>query len=338
MKYEEALRKLNQAAQHNLFVITGEEDYLARRYLTSLMARLNPQKDPEMLQPLDGNADLQQLYKALDSSPFFSEKNIIFMEEPKFLSASLNKQQEEQLQTYLSDIPPYNILILKTSHKLDKRKKLSKLLAKHGIIVECDPIAVWNIEAWLRERIRELNLEFEPRALMYMLEIIRAMDNISLAFINQELEKLKLIAAGDLITLDLLQENLSSIPEVSSYRLWDKLCEGKLASALRLYEIQLEAGMHPLKILGLLVKQIRQLWQVKIFMRRGYDKKVIAQKIGLPPFVTEKVMRQAGNFSLENIEYTVENFCVADLKLKTGQAETGMMERIFIEFIKGKNF
>ncbi len=339
MKYTEAMKRLQQRRLKNIYLIAGEETYLAEKFLSSLLSILGAGDD---IQYFDNASDIESILQSLDSSPFFSEKNIIVAKNLKLFQSKLSekdKKDEKLFMDYLSNIPDYSILILITTQKLDKRRKLLKLIDKTGILVECESLSYWNIGDWLNSRLRELNLRFDREAYAYFLEAVRSMDKISLGFLDQELQKLVLYTgtntkstSAEVINLTTLKEVLSSIPEISAFTLWDMLCAKNIASALELFAIQQQSGIHPLRLLSLLVRQVRQLWQIKVFLSKGQGSRQIAATLKLHPFITEKIIKQANNFSMERIEKTLHDLADADYKLKTGSDEPALIENIFIRF------
>ncbi len=339
MKYTEAMRQLQQRRLKNIYLIAGEETYLAEKFLSSLLSILGAGDD---IQYFDNASDMESILQSLDSSPFFSEKNIIIAKNLKLFQSKLSekdKKDENLLIDYLKNIPDYSILILITTQKLDKRRKLLKLIDKTGSLVECESLSYWNIGDWLNGRLRELNLRFDREAYAYFLEAVRSMDKISLGFLDQELQKLVLYTgaeakstSAEVINLTTLKEVLSSIPEISTFTLWDMLCDKNIASALELFAIQQQSGIHPLRLLSLLVRQVRQLWQVKVFLAKGQNPRQITATLKLHPFITEKIIKQANNFTIEHIEKTLQDLATADYKLKTGSDEPALIENIFIRF------
>ncbi len=336
MKYTEALKQLQRKKISPIYLIYGEETYLAEKFLKTLLSIVNPQNDSEAIQYFDTSSDMKALLQALDSSPFFSEKNIIIANDLKIFQDKLSekdKRDEQDFINYLPTLPEYSILILRYhKNKIDKRRKLFKSIDKYGSIIECETLNYWNINDWLNARLHELNLRFDREAYAYFIEAVKSMDKISLGFLDQELMKLTLYTDDKFINRQTLENVFSTIPEISAFRLWDSLCEKNISIALELFLIQQSSGVHPLRLLAFLVRQIRQLWQVKIYLSEGQNVKQIASTLKLHPFITEKIVKQANNFSLQCIERTLHKLAIADYKLKTGSNEPALIENILIEF------
>lgn len=171
MKYNDAIKQLQAKQLKSVYLITGEELYLAENYLKKLLTLLNPQNDEEAVQYFDSTADTKAILQALDSSPFFSEHNIIIAKDLKIFQDKLSakdKEDEQLFLDYIANMPDYSILILQYNlGKIDKRRKLIKTIEKFGTIVECEAIAYWNINDWLNSHLRELNLRFDREAYAY---------------------------------------------------------------------------------------------------------------------------------------------------------------------------
>jgi DNA polymerase-3 subunit delta len=83
----------------------------------------------------------------------------------------------------------------------------------------------------------------------------------------------------------------------------------------------LDAGEAPLYLLAMLARQIRILIQVKDLQGRGLGKNEIAGELRLHPYVVEKGMAQAWNFSLSQLEAAHHNLVETDWAIKTGGLE-----------------
>lgn len=329
MKFEEAFNLID-TNNYNLYIIAGEEEYLAQKYIKKLKKKLHKNLDEDITINLDSNISPQDFWQNVESVPFFYEKNIIYIENPKFIQATFIKKEEDAFLNHLTNLPPFTTIILRVSDNLDKRKKINKNLIKCGFLVECEKLQFWHIDKYIDNELRSLNLKIEPRAKLILMEIISAMENISLGFLYQELKKLQLIVDDGIITKEILLQNFSQLPEASIFRMWDMLMEKKIAPALRLYEIQIKSGIHPLKILALLIKQVRQLILCKIALE---NRENIPQKLKVHPFIAEKIIKSSKNFSIKKLEHILEDLCTLDEAFKTGNIYEGMVESVLLDFV-----
>lgn len=341
MKYAEAMAAIKKGDLQAVYLIAGAETYLAEKVAQALLDKLLPAGSKDGLQKFSGDIASDELINLIDSAPFFTERNVIWIrgtslfKEKKSSSEAKTKAKpnasEDRLIAALSDMPPYSVLILETHEKADKRRRLYKAIDKYGAAVEVDPIQAWNISDWLQGKLFELGKQLDKEAYAYLMDAIGVMQQISLGFLDQELSKLALYTDRKLITKQDLLQVLSGLPEVSVFAMLDAVSDRDIAKAMQLLAEQLAGGIQPLSIAALLTRHVRQLWQAKTLEDKGYKGKQLAAPLGLVPFIAEKVGLKSRNFSEARLKQAMLDLAEADYKLKSGQAEPAMLERIIIE-------
>jgi DNA polymerase-3 subunit delta len=95
--------------------------------------------------------------------------------------------------------------------------------------------------------------------------------------------------------------------------------QGKTAAIL--LRKKLDAGDEPLYLLGMVVRQIRLLIQVKENLEGGYRPDEIARRAKMHPYVAGKLARQAQNLKLAQLEALYRQLLEADIAIKTGRIE-----------------
>lgn len=329
----------------SVYLIAGEETYLTEKVEKALLAKLLPGGAADGLQKFSGDIDLDELINLIDSAPFFTDRNVILVrgsnlfKEKKASAAGTQKakpdKREARFLATISDMPPYSVLILETHEKADKRRKLYKAIDKYGAAVETEALHAWNISDWLQSKLFELGKQLDREAHAYLLEAIGAMQQISLGFLDQELSKLELYTDKKLITKEDLLQVLSGMPEVSIFAMLDAVSDKNIGKALHLLTEQLSAGVYPLNIAALLTRHVRQLWQAKTLEAKGYKGRQLAAPLGLVPFIAEKVGQKSRGFSEAALKRAMLDLAETDYKLKSGQAEPALLERIIIELCQG---
>lgn len=322
-----------------VYLISGEETYLADKVEQALLQKLFPGEGRDGLAVYPGDVSLETLMQAVESAPFFAERNVVivrntglFKEKKKGQGdgAEKGQPQEERFLALLEDMPEYSVLILRAEGKADKRRKLYKAIDKHGFCVETAPIRPWEIKDWLAEKLRGADRKFDQAAFLYFIEAVSIMNTVSLQFLEQEVDKIFLYTNKKLIEKADVAEVLASIPEVSVFAMLEAVSEKDVKKALRLLMDQLSAGDHPLKIVAMLSRHVRQLWQAKDLLAKGADSKQIAASLGMAPFVAEKLARKSRSFTEAALRKALLDLADADYKLKSGQADPVLLECIII--------
>jgi len=106
--------------------------------------------------------------------------------------------------------------------------------------------------------------------------------------------------------------------------------------AARLLHQLLDEGEHPLALLGMIVRQFRILIQVKELSERGLSQQDMAARLKLHPFVVKKAVRQAMNFSTEQLETIYRRLLETDVAIKTGQMDAVLALDMLVVGLSGK--
>jgi DNA polymerase-3 subunit delta len=101
-------------------------------------------------------------------------------------------------------------------------------------------------------------------------------------------------------------------------------CVGRRQSdrALRLLHHMLDDGQAPLYLLTMLARQVRILIQVSELQAQGRTSKEITKQLKLHPYVVEKGLAQAQNFTMAQLETAHQYLVNTDWAIKTGKVES----------------
>ena len=338
MKYDEFMSRLGSGELPHIFLLAGEEHYYIEKARLTILQKLGLDKEDfnESLQKFTGDIELDTLMGIIESAPFLVEKNIILVYDTTIFKAAkgeTGKEKEKKLSRLMAlfeDMPPYSYVIFISGEKADKRKKICKIVEKVGLLLDADALRPWNIDEWLRGKMRELGRELEPEAAAYFHGAVSLMQTISLDFLDKEFDKLSMYTANRRITGADLKQVFASLPEISNFALLEAVSSREVEKALSLLKRQLEEGTYFTIILALLTRHVRQLWQAKLLMNRGVRGKDLAQPLGLSPVIADKLGQAAGRFRERTLKEAMLELIDADYHLKTGQAGEEVLEHAII--------
>ncbi|WP_371361371.1 putative protein YqeN [Sporomusa rhizae] len=343
MDYKAICAAISRNELASIYLLHGEENYYLRQIEKRLITAVVPPEDRDMnLIIFETDPSIEELINIIETAPFLGEKNLILVRNTALFSAgrksSSNESQDkadpvmDRLINLFSSMPSYSLVVFNTSEKPDKRRKLYKAIEKNGIVFEAAPLKGKELRGWLVERLKELKIRMAPDAQEHLLTAVSMMPQVSLDFINNELEKLILYTAGkqNISSQDLMQI-LSSVPEVSIFAMVEALSQKQTSQAIALLREQLTAGEHPVRILALLARQVRQLWQAKELGNKGYGSREIAEFFKVPGFIGEKLGRQSRGFSEDKLKSAMLNLASADRDLKMSRTGPVVLEKIIIE-------
>ena len=341
MSYVTALEQIKKGQIKPIYLLYGEETYFIRQIEQAVIkAVLNPDEMDMNLVTLDREPTVNELMALIETVPFMGGKNVIVIRGTTLFrqkktgsgeeSEAMDNADERLLQL-IANIPEYALVIFSTVDKIDKRRKLFKMVEKYGVTVEVSHLKVKDVRSWLNTKLIELNKKMASDAIEYFLGIVSIMSKVSLGFLHNELEKIALFTGRrSIISQQDLVEIMSAIPEISVFSMIDAVSQKQVGKALQLIGEQIEAGEHPLKLISLLARQVRMMWQAKDMAEQGYNSHDIASKLGLVPFIGEKMLKQSRNFTEEILKRTMVSLATADHDLKSGKANPMVLEEIII--------
>lgn len=105
------------------------------------------------------------------------------------------------------------------------------------------------------------------------------------------------------------------------FALTDALSVKNKALAIKLLDEQLEAGSDGQYLLNMFVRQFRILLQIKQALEAGLSQRQIASRLKLHPFVLQKGVEQARNFSLLVLKNIFNQLVKIDYLVKSGQSD-----------------
>ena len=353
MNYFDAIKEINNGIIKPIYLIYGEETYLAAQLLEGIINKLLPQNEQHAdLVNYISDPKISELVSLIETHPFFNSKNIVVVQETSLFkdsrSNTLAEEEKENRTGSVTDnlvklfgnMPDYSIVIfmvagkkVKQSYKeVSKRNKLYKAIEKFGLVAEVLPLSIKEARSWIVHKLAGYGKKAAPGALDYIMEILSIMPQISLGFLDNELAKISLYCyESEEITKQSIREVLSSVPEVSVFSMLEALSNKETAKTAKLLGAQLAEGEHPLKILAMLSRQVRMLLQAKATQEKGGGSRDLADSLGLPQFVAEKIMRQSNSFSKEALQKAVLSIAELDYGLKSGRADGSTLVQFIIE-------
>lgn len=148
--------------------------------------------------------------------PMMSERQVVIVKEAQDLSKTIDK-----LESYAENPMPSTVLVICYKYKtLDKRKKVTKELAKSGIVYESKKLYENQVGEWIKRVLQGKNYGIEPKASAMLVEFL----GTDLSKINNELEKLQIILPkGSTINPKHIEENIGFSKDYNNFELINAL-------------------------------------------------------------------------------------------------------------------
>ncbi|MDT8421135.1 MAG: DNA polymerase III subunit delta [Desulfuromonadales bacterium] len=298
-----------------LLMLYGSEGFLVEGAVRQIRAVLlaGGGEDFNFNQFYAKEAPADEIVAAARTLPVFAERRLVLIKEIHLLPAA----SQEVLQDYLKDPVPETCLLC-TGEKIDSRRKFFQLFKKVGEVVEFKSLYDNQLPAFVREQLSDENYEITGEALTLFCSRV----GTNLHEVRAELAKLQTyLGERRLVDVADVQAVVSSIRSENVFEIGNAVARGETGRAFSLARRLVDEGEAPLKILSLLVRHYRHLWQIRELLGKGVASKQIAGQVGLPPFFIDGMIRQAKQISGEDCRRAFELFLQTDLAMKSSGAD-----------------
>lgn len=324
------LKEIEQGVFHNLYLLHGTETYIIDDAIKKITRGVLSEDDMEFnLSQYDlDETPIQEAIDDAETLSFMSDKKVVIVKNPIFLTGSKDKSKVEHnldgFETYVKDPNPNTVFIIVAPYeKLDKRKKLTKLLTKEAAVIEATAFSERNAEKWIREKTREMNLPITEGAIGRLLQNVGS----NLLMLDNELNKMAIyINEGESITEETIDEMVAKTLEQNVFTLVEKVTTRKLDDAFTILYDLLRQNEEPIKILALLLRQFRIIFQSKILLQNGVPQNQIAKQLKLHPYAVTVAMNQGRQYEVEELKEILRTLSELDYKMKTGGNKQLLLE------------
>gem|GEM_PF-97789 len=292
--------------------------------------------------------------------------------EIEVIPASPSASDVDRLLEWLQERPaPTTVLIFAVTSALDGRGRVVKAISHAGKVVDFgrlrqayyvnrDPIY-----RMAMDKLREYKKTIAPDAFSELQKKTSNGDYVNMRQIFDELDKLvTFVGERQRIEKSDVEEVVTRTGSDRIFDLTNAIGQRSLPLALANLKSILEKGDHPLLIHNMLTRQIRFLLQAKLLLERGdlkpdvsrmsYDafqqriyKKLPSELIDeLPeskslnllkqhPYPLHLTLRQAKNFTIQELIKAMERLLEADIQLKTGRLTPELVVEMLIMDLVG---
>ena len=236
-------------------------------------------------------------------------------------------KEAQGLIDYAENPIPEACLVV-TSNKVDRKRKLFKILTGLKTAIACEAPKENELINWLRKRAEESNYSLSSNAARVLINRVGARPGI----LAKELEKTLLYAgANKSISEKDVAEVVGESKTENVFALTEALKTKNPETALRLLNNQINHGEEPIKILGTIAWQFRMIWEVKHYQKKNLPSGQIAKSMGANPYVVDKALQHTGRFSTKQLRTGYLELAKADRSLKsTSQDPLAVMQTLVL--------
>ncbi|SDN44054.1 DNA polymerase III subunit delta [Alkalicoccus daliensis] len=333
MSYLDRLKEIKQNNIAPVYLLYGNETYLMEDVLQKLITQvLAPEEQDMKLLKFDMTEEsIDTAVEEAYTFPFMGGKKVVVVKDAYFLTAQKRKEKVEhditKLNEYALRAPEETVfIILAPYEKLDERKKVVKQLRKQAAVLDAKPLNEKELRKWLEEKASELNTAIDSAAVEKLLSLVG--DN--LLMLTSEMNKLATHSEDGVIRAEAVETLVSRSLEHDIFSLVDHVVKSDIENAMRIYRDLIKQKEAPLKILALMVRQFRILYQVKQLVQQGYGEKMIASRLKLHPFAVKLAAKQSRQFEAATLLSLLDDLAELDFRIKTGKIEEELGVELFL--------
>jgi DNA polymerase-3 subunit delta len=187
---DEVVKIVNDIKAGNIkpiYFLMGEEPYYIDKLADYIEKNILTEEEKGFNQTVFYGRDvtIDDIVSTAKRYPMMADRQVVIVKEAQDLSKTI-----ESLESYVDNPMPSTVLVFCYKYKtLDKRKKITKQLAKAGVVFESKKLYDNQIGDWIKRVLAGKKYAIEPKASAMLIEFL----GTNLSKINNELEKLQIV-------------------------------------------------------------------------------------------------------------------------------------------------
>lgn len=231
MTFETILSDLKNKKYVPIYFLMGDESYFIDKITDYISANVLTESDKAFNQTVlyGKDVDIASVINAAKRFPMMAEHQVIIVKEAQ------NINQIEDLVYYAENPLKSTLLVLNYKYKkLDKRKKLYKILDKSAVLFESKKLYDNQVPDWITKYLKTRNKEIQPTGALLLTEFLGS----DLSKISMELEKLMITLPDgeNLITPGHIEENIGISKDFNNIELQKALVKRDHLKAYRIVD------------------------------------------------------------------------------------------------------
>jgi DNA polymerase-3 subunit delta len=294
-----------------IYFLMGEESYYIDKLSDYIEQNVLTEDEKGFNQTVLYGRDvsIEDIVSTAKRYPMMAERQVVIVKEAQDLSRTIDK-----LESYVANPMPSTVLVLCYKYKtLDKRKKMTKMLDKIGVVYESKKLYENQVGEWIKRVLSGKSFSIEPKANAMLVEFL----GTDLSKINNELEKLQIILPkGSTITPQHIEENIGFSKDFNIFELRKAIGD---RNQLKAYTIVDNFAQNPKDNPMVLTTSLVFSFFVQLLKYHGLkDKnpKNVAAALGVNPFFLKDYDVALKNYPMRKVSQIVGSLRDVDVKSK----------------------
>lgn len=294
-----------------IYFLMGEEPYYIDKLTEYIEENVLQEHERDFNQTVLYGRDvtIDDILGSAKRYPMMADRQVVIVKEAQELSRTIDK-----LESYLENPQPTTVLVFAYKYKtLDKRKKVTKLIDKHGLIFESKKMYDNQVGTWITRILQGKGYTIEPKANAMLVEFL----GNDLSRISKEIEKLQIIKPkGHTFTPKDIEENIGFSKDFNVFELQNALGS---RNQLKAYQIAKYFADNPKDNPMVVTTSLVFSFFVKLLKYHGLkdrNPKTVAPILGVSPFFLKDYDLALKNYPMRKVSAIVATLRDIDVKSK----------------------
>lgn len=262
--------------------------------------------------------------------PMMADYQVVIVKEAQHLSRTI-----ESLVSYAENPQPSTILVICYKYKkLDKRKKLYKVIQKSGVLFESNKLYENQVSDWIRRAMAGKGYSISPKSCIMLVEFL----GTDLSKINNELDKLTLVVPKETeITPELVEEHIGISKDFNNFELKKAIGERDVKKASRIIDY---FAQNPKDNPFVVTVTLLNTFFTQLLQYHGlsdHSPGNVAKVLGVNPYFVKEFTVAARNYPMKRVSGIISGLRELDLKGKgvgaSNMEQSDLLKELLAEIV-----
>ncbi|NEZ40966.1 DNA polymerase III subunit delta [Paenibacillus alvei] len=328
-----AVKEIKRGFPRPIYILYGTEKYRIQEFVQFLIEHTVDEENRELaIMKMDTSEfPVEAVVAEAETMPFLVQRKIILVKDQTVFASGKDgkiEHQTERLLEYMDNPMDTSIVVfLVQADKLDERKKTVKKAKAAGAVLPFLPLSADELILWVRKEAEKHGCAIEDEAVRTVLNNA----GTNLQTLSAEIEKCCLFTGtGGTVVVDTIHSLIAKNTEQNVFQLVEDIIKRRADRALDTLHELLKQKEEPIKIMALIVRQLRIMVQVKELTSRSFSQQQAASQLGMHPYAVKMAYEQARDYDSNMLTKWIAEAAELDYEMKSGQVEKTLGLELFI--------
>lgn len=309
---DEAVKIVNDIKAGNIkpiYFLMGEEPYFIDKVSDYIEKNILTEDEKAFNQTVLYGRDVtvEDIVSTAKRFPMMAERQVVIVKEAQELSRNIDK-----FESYFENPMPSTVLVVCYKYKtLDKRKKVTKVVTKNGVVLESKKLYENKIAEWIKRVLQGKKLNIDPKAAAMLIDFL----GTDLSKIANELDKLAIVLPQNgTVTPEEIEKNIGFSKDFNVFEFRNALGKKDKNKA---YKIAYYFAENPKENPIVMTTSLVFSFFVQLLQYHGLkDKSSAASVLKINPYFIKDYEVAAKNYPMRKVSQIVAKLREIDVKSK----------------------